>query len=135
MKNRILAVAWFAAICFGLVVNGCDENPYPQGKVLYENFCANCHMEDGTGLKTLIPPLAGADFLAKHQEKLPCIIRKGMKGEIVVNDETYNNEMPGSPALTEFEITNVINYINHAWGNDYGVVKHLSVREALEECP
>ncbi|MEK7257174.1 MAG: cytochrome c, partial [Bacteroidota bacterium] len=93
-----------------------------------------CHMDEGTGLQGIIPPLAGADFLTIRKDELPCIIRKGLKGEITVNGKKYSTEMPGSPALTEFEITNVINYINHAWGNDFGVVKHETVREALKKC-
>lgn len=77
-------------------VSSCEEkNPYIQGKILYENFCANCHMEDGTGLVEVIPPLAGSDYLVKFPEKLPCMIRKGISGEMTVNGKIYNTEMPG----------------------------------------
>lgn len=112
----------------------CDSNPYQQGEILYNNFCANCHMENGEGLKGLIPPLAGADWVKNNQEDLACIIRYGMKGPIEVNGRTYNEAMPGVPELSDFEITNVINFINHAWGNDYGYVKYESVKNALENC-
>ena len=91
-------------------------------------------MEDGSGLEGLIPPLAGADYLREQRALIPCIIRYGQQGEIVVNDRTYQQEMPAVPQLSDFEITNVINYINHAWGNDYGVVKYETVRQALENC-
>ena len=91
-------------------------------------------MDDGTGLANVIPPLAGADFLALHSQQLPCIIRAGIKGDIIVNGKTYSTEMPGVPQLTEFEVTNVINYINTSWGNNYQIVKHLDVREALNKC-
>jgi hypothetical protein len=43
--------------------------------------------------------------------------------------------MVGIPQLSDFEITNVINYINSAWGNDYGYTKITEVQEALETCP
>jgi hypothetical protein len=43
--------------------------------------------------------------------------------------------MAGIPQLTDFEITNVINYINTAWGNDYGYTKITEVQEALKDCP
>lgn len=111
-----------------------DKSPYTHGKILYENFCANCHMEDGTGLLNIIPPLAGADYLHLYPEKLPCLIRAGIKGDVLVNGKTYSTEMPGVPKLTEFEITNVINYINTSWGNDNKIVKHLDVRNALKVC-
>lgn len=91
-------------------------------------------MEDGTGLQGNIPPLAGADFVRDRQEELACIIRGGLEGEIVVNGQTYDQPMAGIPELTEFEIANIINYINQAWGNDYGYIKLETVREGLEKC-
>lgn len=112
----------------------CRDDPYKQGRILYQNFCASCHMDDGTGLQGLIPPLAHADYVAQNQDKLACIIRYGMEGPVVVNDTTYNQEMAGIPQLTDFEITNVINYINHSWGNDYDYMQYADVKEALEEC-
>lgn len=91
-------------------------------------------MEDGSGLRGLIPPLANADYVKENPVRMACIIRYGMEGEVVVNDTTYNQAMPGVPQLTDFEITNVINYINQAWGNDYGYVKFEDVKQALEAC-
>jgi mono/diheme cytochrome c family protein len=129
MRNSL-----FATLLVVSLFTACHENPYKQGKILYENFCSNCHMDDGTGLAGVIPPLAGADFLNNQPQKLPCIIYKGMDGEVVVNGKIYNAEMPGSPKLTEFEITNIINYINRAWGNDIPVVQHETVRKALKAC-
>lgn len=125
----LLLMAMIAAVIFS-----CEVKTYEHGEILYKNFCANCHMEDGTGLEGVIPPLAGADFLGTHSGQVPCIIRKGIKGPLVVNGREYNTEMAGIPQLTEFEVTNVINYINTAWGNDFEIVKHLEVREALENC-
>jgi mono/diheme cytochrome c family protein len=115
-------------------IYSCDENPYKQGAILYENFCASCHMDDGSGLLGNIPPLAQSDYLVKHQEELACIIRYGQQGEIVVNGKKYNNPMPGIPQLTDFEIANIINYINHAWGNDLGFYQIDEVRANLEQC-
>jgi hypothetical protein len=91
-------------------------------------------MDDGTGLQGVIPPLAHADYVAQNQGKLACIIRYGMEGEVVVNDTIYNQEMAGIPQLTDFEITNIINYINHSWGNDYNYMQYADVKKALEEC-
>jgi mono/diheme cytochrome c family protein len=115
-------------------LSSCDQYPYQQGKILYTNFCENCHGTDGLGLKALIPPLAGSDFLSSSGEKVPCIIRAGIKGEVTVNGKIFNTEMPGSEKLTEFEITNIINYIHTSWGNDLPVVEHLQVREWLRAC-
>lgn len=134
MKKSDLKYGLFLSAGLLLFLHACEVNTYEHGEILYQNFCANCHMEDGTGLEGIIPPLAGADYLQRHRASLPCLIRHGIKGEIVVNGRKYNTEMTGVPQLTEFEITNVINYINTAWGNDFEIVKHLDVRQALEQC-
>ncbi|MBI5914273.1 MAG: cytochrome c [Bacteroidetes bacterium] len=130
MKNK-LTFACFLAL-FGWCA--CKETPYQHGKIMYTNFCENCHMADGSGLKGIIPPLAKADFLQKNKEAVPCIIRAGMKGEITVGGQTYHTEMVGIPKLTEFEITNIINYIHTSWGNNLPPVKHPDVRTWLKRC-
>lgn len=129
----------FTFVIFGisilLFLTNCNTRKrFWQGEILYNNFCANCHMEDGTGLRGLIPPLANADYFAADPASMACIIRYGMEGEVVVNDTTYNQAMPGVPQLTDFEVANVINYINQAWGNDYGYVKFEEVKRVLEAC-
>lgn len=91
-------------------------------------------MDDGSGLVGNIPPLAGADYLAKNQDKLACIIRYGMEGEIVVNGKTYKQPMAGIKQLSDAEIANVINYINTAWGNDLPYMQITSVQEQLKAC-
>lgn len=127
-------IFFFAALSFAWFTACESPERFPQGKILYENFCANCHIEDGTGLPGIIPTLVNSDYLEKNQSALPCAIRYGMAGEITVNGQVFNAEMPGSPKLHEFEITNIINYINTSWGNDLPLAKHLDVRAQLEAC-
>ncbi len=110
------------------------EHPHRQGEILYNNFCANCHMEDGSGLKGNIPPLAQSDYLSKYPEQVACIIRYGQKGEIEVNGKTYSTEMAAIPQLNKYEIANVINYIRHSWGNDLGFYQVGAIEQDLENC-
>lgn len=91
-------------------------------------------MADGSGLQGLIPPLAQADYIAQDPAATACIIRYGLADTIVVNDTTYAQPMAGIEALSDFEITNVINYINQAWGNDYGYVGFDEVKNRLDSC-
>ncbi len=130
MKNKIL----FFIFLLALAIVACNDTPYVQGQILYKNFCENCHFEDGSGLQGIIPPLAGSDYLAANQELLPCIIRYGVKGEMTVNGRVYDTEMQGAKELSEFEITNIINYINTSWENDIPIARHLDVRAALKAC-
>lgn len=112
----------------------CNQKPYAHGKIMYENFCVNCHMEDGSGLIGNIPPLANADYLTKHADKLACIIRYGITEEITVNGKKYSTPMEGVPQLTDVEIANIINYINHEWGNNNGYTTIKQVQTQLSNC-
>lgn len=131
--------SWIAGIFFitGLalfMLGGCDKAGYEQGKILYDKFCGNCHGEDGSGLQQLIPPLAGSDFLKARRQELPCIIRYGLADTIIVNGVEYSQAMPGVDKLSEFEIQNIINYINNSWGHQYGFTKFHEVKQALNAC-
>ncbi|MDX1908047.1 MAG: cytochrome c [Bacteroidia bacterium] len=117
-----------------LIRYGLDQQA-PAGQRLYVQHCQNCHLEQGQGLRGIIPPLAGADYLRLHTDQLPCIIRQGQQGAIVVNGRTYNRPMPGNNTLTPAEITSLIQYIQGAWGNDLPKTSFQQVSQALETCP
>ncbi|MFK8101427.1 MAG: cytochrome c [Saprospiraceae bacterium] len=125
---------FFFALGITLYVSSCQTTPFPQGEAAYLSYCASCHMEDGKGLKTLIPPLAQADYLQKNSDDLACIIRNGLRGPIVVNGQAYDQPMSGIPNLSDVDINNILNYIKNAWGNDYGTIKLSEVQAQLEEC-
>ena len=131
---KFLIILAFFILQGSALMTGCQSSPFQQGEILYENFCANCHMKDGTGLEGNIPPLARADYLAKNPDKLACIIRYGLSDTIKVNGRTYQQPMAGIPQLTYVEITNIINYIHQAWGNELGYYPNSKTTEALENC-
>lgn len=110
----------------------CGKTTHQQGRNLYQTHCANCHMEDGGGLRQLIPPLAGADYLKQNPAAVVHGIVYGMKGPLVVNGISYNHPMPGNKELTEFQIVNIVNYINQAWGNDYGLITVEDARKWMK---
>lgn len=105
-----------------------------QGRLLYEQHCANCHQADGTGLGRLIPPLAQADYLQKNRNQVLCIIRHGLKGSVVVNGQEYNQPMPANPQLTAIEIAEIATYIMNAWGNQGSFIEVGEAREILNNC-
>lgn len=132
MKIKLTVV--LAAFILFLCTHSCKEETFYQGHSIYDSICANCHMEDGTGLKGIIPPLVNSDYLKNNQLEVGCIIRHGMEGDVVVNGKIYNQPMAGIPYVTDTEIANIINYINNAWGNDYGMVDFKNLRIRLKEC-
>ena len=133
-KNFVQLSLLFAIFVIATFLPNCQQQSYTHGRIMYENFCVSCHMEDGSGLKGNIPPLAGADFLTEHADQLPCIIRYGINDTLVVNGITYTTPMAGIPQLKDVEIANIINYINHAWGNDNGYTSVKVVQEQLQQC-
>ena len=133
MRWIATALVLISLLAMGAVLS-CQQEPYQQGKAVYKLHCENCHMADGKGLRGNIPPLAGSDYLGKEQAQISCIIRNGQSAEIVVNGVTYDEPMPGVAELSDFQIANIINYINHAWGNDFGFVKVEDIRQQLEKC-
>ncbi len=133
MKNSlrwILPLLLLGGIPFTMLYTAKTDNPAAR---LYQTKCANCHMEQGQGLRQLIPPLAQADYLARTAE-LACIIRYGMQGEVTVNGVIYNQPMPDNPDLNETDIANLINYIRNEWGNEYPYVSVEEVKKHLEQC-
>lgn len=104
------------------------------GAVLYQRECMACHMEDGSGLEQLYPPLANSDWLRDNQDTLACIIRNGIQGPMVVNGREYDGIMAPHADLTDGQIYNIITYINAAWGNDLSRPNLAEVKEQLARC-
>jgi mono/diheme cytochrome c family protein len=117
-----------------LALPGCFTDRQNEGQRLYAQHCASCHGEQGQGLRRLIPPLAGADYLAQNRAQLPCLIRRGQQGPIVVNGVHYNQVMPGHEDLTDSQITNLLNYMQSAWGNKGEKYTIREVGELLQPC-
>ncbi|HEU5292598.1 MAG TPA: cytochrome c, partial [Cyclobacteriaceae bacterium] len=58
---------------------------YVQGEQLYIKHCSNCHQANGTGLGLVFPPLNQSDFMDKNFEQVLCLMKHGIKGELIVN--------------------------------------------------
>jgi len=105
-----------------------------RGKVLYAEHCANCHGEKGEGLKKLIPPLAGTDYVPGNLSKLPCIIRYGIDGAISVNGQTYSQPMAGIRALEADENKAVIDFMLSEWYPEQDPLSQGEVSRLLKTC-
>ena len=104
------------------------------GKQLYLTQCANCHQQDGTGLKKLYPPLAKSDYLLADIPRAACIIKYGQKEQITVNGQLYTMPMPALSKLTPIEIAQILTYIGNSWGNQHGFVQVKDVERFLQDC-
>ncbi|MDX2134706.1 MAG: cytochrome c [Saprospiraceae bacterium] len=117
-----------------LSLANCTGEPQTEGKRLYVHYCANCHLEDGRGVGALVPPLAGADYLHNNRDALPCILVHGLADTIYVNGQLYAEQMPGVESLSHIEVTNILNYIGNAWGNESALFIPDQVKEQLKTC-
>lgn len=105
------------------------------GKELYENYCANCHQKDGTGLGKLIPPLRDADYFKADMHRSIWIMKHGKAGEIVVNGQIYNQAMPANPKLSPLDLAQIATYLYNSWGMNEGVIDAPRVEQYLKNPP
>jgi mono/diheme cytochrome c family protein len=102
-----------------------------RGRVIYDEFCIQCHGADGKGQKKIFPPLDGADWLTDKRTESIHAVKYGQSGEIVVNGVTYNNVMPPM-GLTNKEVADVMNYVMNSWSNTQDKPVTVQEVEAIE---
>ena len=84
-----------------------DRVVFGQGQQLYQDRCALCHQDAGTGNPPTFPALSGNDQL-------------GNLGRVVSTIRQGTGTMPPFPDLTAVEISAVATYIRNAWANGFG---------------
>ncbi len=93
------------------------EQSIADGKEIYNDFCVQCHLDDGEGVSGVFPPLAKSDYLLSNVEMSIRGLKYGLSGPIVVNGEEYNGVMQNQ-GLDNLEIADVMNFILNNWGNE-----------------
>jgi cytochrome c551 len=107
---------------------------FVEGEQLYLKNCSNCHQKDGTGLGRVYPPLVNSDFMDKHFDEVPCLMKRGRRGAMTVNGDEYVQAMPGVVSLTELEIAEITTYIYNSWGHKRGLIEVKQVNKSLQPC-
>ncbi len=91
----------------------------PDGQEVYLTRCNSCHMANGEGVQGVFPPLANSEYVTGDKGRLVRMLLNGLRGEIVVNEVTYNGMMPPwGGFLSDQEIADVSTYIRTNFGND-----------------
>ena len=93
------------------------EQSIADGKEIYNDFCVQCHLDNGEGVSGVFPPLAKSDYLLNNIEMSIRGLKYGLSGPIVVNGEEYNGIMQNQ-GLDNLEIADVMNFILNNWGNE-----------------
>jgi cytochrome c551 len=107
---------------------------FVRGEKLYLSYCSNCHQTTGTGLGLLYPPLNKSDFIDQQFEKVVCLIRQGVSGELVVNGKTYNQPMPAMPQLSDLEVAEIVTYLYNNWDRSRGLISVQDVSAMQSKC-
>ena len=125
MRNSLVA----AALLIVAVFMACQANPYKQGSVIYEFHCGGCHMDDGSGLERLIPPLDTQSVYFQDPGKLVCLIREGLPA-----NEHTRQTMPPNKVLSETELTNLLNYLGYVFQGREQWVKYDQIVDLQASC-
>ena len=102
------------------------------GYILYTANCVRCHESSGIDKMNLFPPLAKSDYLLKDQKRAIKIVLFGAKGSMKVNGKIYRGKMSGESHLSDREIADLMNYINHSWGNKGKITTKSMVKKIRE---
>ncbi|AKD04214.1 cytochrome c [Pontibacter korlensis] len=104
-----------------------------RGKQVYAANCQSCHMETGEGVPGVFPPLAKSENLMKDPKRAINAVVHGVSGEITVNGQKYNMDMPAQSHLSDEEVADVVNYIQNNWGNKAKAVTPAQVKAARKQ--
>jgi len=138
MKFKITDAILLMLTLFFIVSCQSDESLefkryYSIGAEVYQARCQNCHGANGQGLSALIPPLTDSVYLKNNKTSLPCYIRSGLKGAIIVNGKTFDDAMPAAD-LSSMQIAQVLTYVGNSFGNKIGTINQDQVEADLKNC-
>lgn len=89
------------------------------GRQLFQNNCAACHMADGKGIPGAFPALAGDAFVTGDPAAVAATVLNGRGG------------MPSfRGGLTDEEVAAVLSYVRQNFGNAAGAVEAATVAAA-----
>jgi mono/diheme cytochrome c family protein len=104
-----------------------------EGKVVYQTYCMQCHMDNGKGAPGMNPPLAGTDIVRGDKSSLIKIVLDGFNQPTQIGGELYQNIMASHAFLTDKQIADVLTYVRNSWGNSSGPVKPEEVTKVRQE--
>jgi len=100
-----------------------------RGSKVYETYCLSCHMQDGSGVPGMNPPLKKTKWVEGPKKVLTNLLLKGLTGEIEVNGDYYDNVMPSQAYLKDQELADVMTFIRNSFGNK---ASRVSVSEVIK---
>ena len=106
-----------------------------EGKKLYTLYCSACHGADGKGAAVAtFPPLNKSDWVKGDARRMISVILHGLDEPIVVNQKTYNLQMPPQGAqLDDATIASIGTYVRKNFGNNEEEIEESLVATVRRE--
>ena len=101
-----------------------------RGSKLYEQHCAQCHGDDGTGVAGAYPALAGnrAVVMPQIANLVQMVLGGGYAPATTANPRPYGMP-PYVLVLTDNDVAEVLSHIRSSWGNHSAGVSALDVMQ------
>jgi mono/diheme cytochrome c family protein/glucose/arabinose dehydrogenase len=109
-----------------------EQAQFERGRNLYGVACAHCHMPSGLGQDGLAPPLLDSDWVLGQPQRVAALVMHGLTGPIVVNNRTWDMDMPGVEGFSDEDLAALLTYIRREWGHEADPVEPRVVREVRQ---
>lgn len=89
------------------------------GSKIYGANCVACHQATGAGIPGVFPPLSKSEWVdAEDPGVMIRIVLHGVTGELTVEGQKYNGEMPHfGESFSDAEVAAVVNYVRTNFDN------------------
>ncbi|OZI27352.1 MULTISPECIES: cytochrome c [Bordetella] len=103
------------------------------GGRLYQQHCAACHQDQGQGIGTAWPALAGNPTVTAPLavNAIRMVLNGGYAPATAANPRPHGMP-PFGPMLSDSDIAAVVSYIRSSWGNQAGAVTAFDVRRVRD---
>lgn len=99
-----------------------------RGGKIYEQQCASCHGDQGQGVPSMYPALAGnRDVMLGSPNNLVQIIRKGGFAPATQGNPLPFGMPPFNQILSREDVAAVTTYVRQSWGNSASPVSAFDV--------
>ncbi len=123
-----------AAIAISLPAQA-EENT--RGNELFQTYCGQCHGDSGQGFRDLYPALTSSPYLDADVKELPCIIRYGIRGNILLESGRYNQSMPGNKHIQAGDMALLIGHLQtlSLTAKSINPLTSDTITHWLDQCP
>ena len=97
------------------------------GRTVYEQYCAPCHMIDGSGAGQLQPALMGSAVVRGDPAQLVAVILRGPAAVLPPDRAKFSNIMPAFNLLTDRQIADLTTYLRQQFGGGSSAVADTQV--------